>query len=158
MSRVRSNSKSIGGSVGGGGGDSDKRMYEDMFLKPLVTAAVGTAATKMTIFAGHEYVTIRGMRIPLWVATGISLYGAGVIGELLSQKVLPHIARDEKFKNNFMTGLVQPAAVGGAYTALFTVGTPNGANEIGIPTLFFAATAAEMAGDYLYNHFVLPLL
>lgn len=141
-------------------GGYDKRFYEDIFLKPAVTAGVGTLATQYLLFNnGEKTVNIfGGVRVPVWAATAAAMYGAGVIGELLAQKVLPHVARDEKYKNNFMQGLVQPGAVGAANAALWMTATSAGASEKGVAMLFGLGALAEVAGDYIYNHFVLPMV
>lgn len=147
--------------TGGGvsmGSNSDKRWYEDTFLKPAVTAAVGAAVGKYTIFPEGS-VMFGETPIPLWVATAVALYGAGVVGELLSTKVFPYLSRGQRWEaGGMVAGLVQPAAVGLANGAVWSLVNSGAATEKGVANIFLLGAASEIAGDYIYNHFVLPMI
>ena len=140
------------------GAPGSSRYYEDMFLKPAVTAAVGTAVAKFSIFSQNSKVKIFGTDFPLWAITGIALYGAGVLGEVMHSVVLPQIDRKEKFSHSMAAGLIQPGVVGAANSGLWLLATSNGASEKGLGSLFAIGAASEVAADYIYNHFITPLL
>ena len=138
------------------GSDSQKRYYEDMYVKPLVTAGVGTAVAKMTLFADDNYVTVWGNKVPLWAASFVGLYVAGLAGEFLSNNVLPYSSMSPS--GSITSGIIQPTAVGAANTAIWSLASSQGAAEKGNGSLFIMGAGAEVAGSYLYEHFVAPLL
>ncbi len=137
---------------------STARYYEDMFLKPAITAGVGAAAAKLLLFPEFTTVNVFGSDMPLWAVTAAALYGAGVLAELVQQVALPHIDRSEKFSQSMIGGLLQPGVVGAANAGVWLVANSAAAQQKGILPLFAIGAASEVAADYIYNHFVTPIL
>ncbi len=137
---------------------STARYYEDMFLKPAITAGVGAVAAKMLLFPEFNNIYVFGSDMPLWAVTAAALYTAGVLGEVVQQVVLPHIDRTEKFNQSMIGGLLQPGVVGAANTGVWLIANSAAAQQKGIIPLFAIGAASEVAADYIYNHFVTPML
>src|SRR4051812_4351101 len=70
----------------------------ELWLKPLLTAAIGTAAARHLIIPESEFNAFN-----MTISTNTAIFGAlaasSFLGELLQNKVLPHIARSDKLNS-----------------------------------------------------------
>jgi hypothetical protein len=130
-------------------------MMQDVMIKPLLTAAVGTAAAKMSVLPERS-VSVYGMQVPVWAVTFGALYGAALVGELSHDYILPHISKSRKFES--VAGVVQPTLTGAANVAAWSIVSKAATDEKGMGTIFAIGALSEVVSDYVYHRFVSPLV
>ncbi len=136
-------------------GKGSRQQTEDLLIKPLVTATVGTIAAKMSVMPERS-VSVYGMQLPVWAVAFGALYAAALIGEVSHDYIIPHISKDRKFES--LSGIIQPGLTGAANAGVWSIASKGAADEKGIATLFGIGALAEVVSDYSYHRFISPLL
>lgn len=128
--------------------------FTHIALKSSTIGAVGALASRFII--GKGTFQLWGMSAPIWLAVGLAVSTAGVLGEIVAHYAFPLLG-DNKWVMP-MAGATITVLDGLATLATIYLENPKalGPGGIGALTAFAIGSGSYIAGDYLYRNFIGP--
>ena len=102
-------------------------------------------------------VTVLGTSLPLWAATGLVVGAGSYASALTHDLIFPALHLDERCRDIEASGMALATTTAGNCGALYAMnsGAPG---QIDLMQVAGFAIGAEIAGTYIYNSVVKPLL
>ena len=101
-------------------------------------------------------VTVLGISLPLWTATGIAVGAGSYMSALTHDLIFPALHIDERWRDIGSSGVALASTSAADYSVLYAMN--NGAPaQIGLMQVAGFAIGAEIAGTCIYNSFVKPM-
>ena len=130
--------------------DQFNQAIKDFGVKGLLTGAT-MAVGSMTLFGDSGNINVLGATLPAYVPIGSVGVLSSIIGDAVTEYVLPHIPQDEKLKN-LESAALNFAASGGAFPLILKVTT--GINNDAMPKAFVFGGSSKLLSDAVYNQYI----
>ena len=124
--------------------------------KPLCSAAVAGVATRLAYGGAPEF-PVFGVDKPWWMVMAGAAFLGSVVGELVHEKAFPLVGPTNRLSAPISSAVTVATSAG---TCALVLGAANAQamGDVGLPQLLGISAVAEVAGDYLYTHFVSPMV
>jgi hypothetical protein len=133
--------------------------YQHLLIKPLTVGAVAWVySTYMGGPDGNDGIELFGQKLSLPLATAAGVVLSSAAAEVAHSVVFPHIEPVGKVWSSAASEVFAIAASTAVLSAVFTLGNSGAVGALGIANLATTATVAEVAGSYLYDKFLAPIV